>query len=382
VTMARAALPGLIALSGLAGTSTGMFSPLIAALLTRAGVDEFGVGLASTLFFAALACVAPVAPACIARFGARSTLATGVLIAALAGAALPWTAGLAAWSALRLAMGAGVALYMVASQTALNQLVDDAHRATSNGLQALAFGVGLGVGPVMGAALDRLSPTLAFAAAGAALGLGLPLALATLPRLGSRCPEARRPVLGRIGLALHASLAYGAAEASLLALYPVYLLHAGADLHAVGIAFAAFVGGSLIATLPLAKLADRAGHGRVIAACGLAAIGSVIGLVGSAPDHVWLWSALCGASIGPVYALALADIGQRLGAAADLASGNSAFTVAFSLGSMLAPVVTGWLMHAFGDAQVFSVTIVLFASLVLHWLIRRPRIAAAPAVRA
>jgi MFS family permease len=265
---------------------------------------------------------------------------------------------------------------MVAGQTALTALAPEGRRATASGLQALAFGAGIGVGPLVGAALDPFSPVLAFGAGAFALVAGLCLVLRLRPLRVAAGAVADPGLWRRVLLPLHAVFAYGTAEATLVSLFPVFMLRGGHDLGETSVALAAFVAGSLASVLPVTRAADRWGGLRAIGACAALGAAACIGLaawpLNAAPWSVALISGVAGAAIGPLFPLALSAVGATL-PGEKRAAGSALFTMAFSLGSLCAPWLAGLAMQRWGPAHVFSLTTVLLASLLLHLLLARAR---------
>jgi MFS family permease len=368
--------PPLLALylvSMLAGAASGLFNPLIATLMTQRGASEVMVGANSTVFFL---CIMLAVPFARGR-SVRTALAVGLSLTALSAVQFPFYDASAAWFALRAVMGFGVGLYMVASQTALNASVDDDKRATVGGLYALAFGIGLGLGPVVGAGLYAWQPAAAFGLGALLLALGLPIAWPWLSPSPLRSERLRLALVGTLSLPLHAVFAYGVAEASLMSLYPVYAAARGLTVVEMSLGFSAFVAGGILATLPVSHLADRLGRERVLMVCatfGAIAMIAMMLVEGAAATAVASFSV--GAALGPVFTLALALIGQRLGRD-ELASGSALFTASFGFGSMVGPLLVALAMRYLGHSHLFTLSILLFATLAMRIVLHRARLSAA-----
>lgn len=366
---ASSALPLLYGVAGLAGCAIGLFGTLTSTLLADAGWSEVEVGQNGSVFFLCMMAAAPPAAAALRRWGLRETLAAGLLLAAASALCFPLAHGPQAWTALRALLGLGVGGYMIAGQTALATLAGAGRRAAASGLQALAFGLGVGLGPLLGAALYPHSPVAAFGAGAAAMLLGQGLVW----RLPARPPAPSAPadfgLWRRVSLPLHAVFAYGAAEATLVSLFPVFMRSRGYEIGEMGVAFGAFVAGSLVSVVPVTRAAGRWGMRRAMGGCAAGGVAACVAL-GLLPAAAPGWlvgsvSAAAGAAVGPLFALALAAIGDAL-PAERLPGGTALFTVAFGLGSLGAPWLSGLAMQAWGDAHLFTLTAALLAVLLLR----------------
>jgi hypothetical protein len=74
-----------------------------------------------------------------------------------------------------------------------------------------------------------------------------------------------------------------------------------------------------------------------------------------------------GASLGPLFAVALALVRDRL-SEQELASGTAGFMTTFNAGCIAGPLASSVAMNGLGPAAVFAPTLALLALLVLHGL--------------
>jgi len=360
----QAVLPCLYAVALLAGLATGLYNPLISVFLEQRGAATTLIGANASTFFAGVILGAPLVTRLLGRAGIRRTLTLGLLLTAAAAALFPWQSGSLGWFLVRGAMGLGMAFVMVGGQTALNHVAPEQHRALVNGLWGLCFGVGLMVGPLLGPWLYGLSPALAFSGGAGLLALGAGLLALGLPALRVVPERPRLELLRRVSLPLHAVLAYGFAEASLICLYPVFLLHQNLGPEQGGFALAAFVVGGILGTLPATHLGDRLGHGRVLATCVATGVVATALLMALTDSRLALACAvLAGGSLGPVFPLALAMLGARL-SRAELAAGSALFTTAFSVGCIAGPWLSALAMLELGEHHLFTPAILLFTLLL------------------
>ncbi len=176
----------------------------------------------------------------------------------------------------------------------------------------------------------------------------------------------RRELVVLYAVPLHAVFAYGIAESILMSLFPVVMVDRGHTVAQMSLAFSVFVLGGLVSTVPVTRLADRYGQERALAGCAaVGAVGSLVMTWSGAVSVTLIASALTGAALGPVFALALAIVGRRL-PAEQLPAGSAIFTVAFSVGSMVAPFLAAVIMRKWGGDHLFTLSSALFASLLIR----------------
>jgi MFS family permease len=360
----------LYAVSGLSGLAMGLFAPLVSTVMESRGYDALWIGALSTTYYAFQAAGSPLVERAMDRIGARGAMLFGLLVAATSAALFPWAHATGWLFAARAATGLGVAFYLIGGQAALMALSSESNRARVTGLHALSFAVGLAMGPLAGALLYQISPALAFLVGGACIAGGVPLVWHSLTKVPPPSTRVRVPVMAKVKVPLHAIFAYGFAEAALFSLYPVFLLRQGFGVEQIGRAFSAFVVGSIASALPVAGLGDRFGRLKVLGlATALGVIATASLIAAQSATTLLLLSALAGASLGPIYALALALVGDSL-TSEELPSGSALFTAAFSVGCIVGPVLTSLAMERLGHRSLFSLIVLLFAVLLLHIVLR------------
>lgn len=361
-------LKALYALSAIAGIAIGLFNPMISVLLTDAQWNELDIGINSSLFFLCITLAAPVARWVIRYKSPLFLVFTGLCLTAIAAILFPYASSDLLWNLLRALMGFGVGFYMVAGQILLLANSTDNQRTVTASLHALAFGIGLGVGPLIGSFLYGISAQTTFIAGGMIVLSGVPLMYFINDVKGINIGRMKWKLAKKISIPLHAIFAYAIAEATLMTLFPIYMLEKGHSLQVMSFVFSAFVVGGILGTLPVAYVADRIGNYVMLGVCSIVGVLSALGLVVAAETSLLVSLALlAGASLGPIYALAMASIGGKL-PASDLAAGSMLFTFCFGVGTTLAPWLSSLVMKSVGSEHLFNVTAVLFISLLLHLL--------------
>ncbi len=368
-------LIALYGLSVIAGIAIGLFNPMISVLLVDAQWSELDIGINSSLFFLCITLAAPLARWLISVKSPLFLALMGLCLTATAAMCFPYTTSDTGWNSLRALMGIGVGFYMVSGQILLLANAPDTQRTMTASLHALAFGIGLGVGPLIGSFLYNLSVEVTFMAGGLIVLSGIPLTYLIKDVKGINIGKMKWNLAKQISVPLHAIFAYAIAEATLMTLFPVYMLEKGLSVQAMGFVFSAFVIGGILGTLPVAYIADRFGHYLMLGICSIIGVLSAMGLVVVAKTYFLItFALLAGASLGPIYALAMASIGNKL-PPADLAAGSMLFTFCFGVGTTLAPWLSSLVMKYAGSEHLFNLTTVLFISLLLHLLSKQLRFA-------
>jgi len=361
----------LYGLSFLFGVTVGIFNPLMSTFMEQHQVSQLWIGATSTVYFLTIALVTPVVERLLRKLGIRLILFLGCLLMMLSAPLFPLTSFLGLWFVIRIVMGLGVCAYLIGGQTALNLFCRDQNRASVSGLYFLAMGLGFIGGPAIGSYLYQISPSLAFLIGGG-VSLGAMVIVWIFIPSSLRVETVSRPaffhLLKHFQFPIHGIFAYGMAEATLITLYPVFLLKQNYTVTQMGFALSIFVVGSLISTVPVTKIADKYGKVRILFICICVGIIASIGLITLTDYHLLLlFSGLAGASIGPVYPLCLALVGEQV-SQGDVGAGTALFTTTYSLGNATGPILAAFLMESLGNSYIFSGFIPIYIVLLLRMM--------------
>ncbi len=353
-------LPALYMVAFLSGISLGLFNPFISTLMKQNGINDIVIGANSTLYFFIIAIGTPLVAKILRKHGLRRTMMLGFAMMGIIAPLFPLTNQLSAWFLIRAGMGLACCLYLISGQTAINYFCNDRNRAIVNGLDALAFSIGFGLGPVMGAAAYDLSPKITFLLGSALILSGIVVVYFGLPEKTVKFQKPRLKIIKKLKLPLQGSFAYGFSVATLVSLYPLYLLEQNYGVDRIGYIFGLFILGGLISTVPVTHLADRMGKVKVLLASVVVVIISVIGLSLLENPQVTPWLALLsGVGMSPIFPLSLALIGSRV-AADELSSGSALFTSTYSAGCTAGPILSAVVMTFMGPQYIFTLMLILF----------------------
>ncbi len=326
------------------GCALSMLAAFLSVHLHLAGFSARAIGFNAAAAGVAALAVAPFIPWAAVRLGTAPLLlcSLAMSVASLAGFAL--TRGFTAWFVLRAIEGGCATVLFALSEYWITRRPAPDWRGPVIGAYVGCVALGFALGPALlmlpGVTGDR--PLF--------LAMGLFAGAAVLLCLRFRDAPAveRRQRLGllhcfRVAPAvLLAALLHGAIETSGLNLLPVFAASAGADL-ARGTLFASlFILGNGLLQLPIGVLAGRFDRSRMLAAlAALAACGAVLlALTGATrlpfAGGLLLW----GGIVGSFYPVGLGELPRRF-AQADLMAANSAYVMAYALGTLLGPPIVG-----------------------------------------
>jgi MFS family permease len=333
----------------------GLVAPLIAIVLAEHGENSFIIGLIGTTMFTAFTLASFPIGAATDRFGAKPILIAGLVI--YGGAILLFAFIKVTWLffAVRAIEGVGAAAISVATETMISQLSKPNERARRMSHYALSVGIGWAAGPLAGALLFGIKPQVPFIGCFGLSIVAALLAAALIGRMpgGSHHEEDIFSVLSmRIVMPISAGAVYGYLMSSLVTLFPLYLRQEMlVSETAMGAIITAVIIGTVASQVPIGHAADRFGKRRTLLVCTVL-LGVVFAIIPFQPD--WrlflLTGAVAGALAGSLYPIGLALIGEivrkeRLGAA------HSTFSLAFGLGSLTGPSISGLAMTHFDNAR-------------------------------
>lgn len=354
-------LPALYITAFLSGISLGLFNPFISTLMKQNNINDIVIGANSTLYFFIIAIGSPLVAKILRRIGLRKTMMLGFLIMGIIAPVFPLTNNLFAWFVIRAVMGLACCLYLISGQTALNYFCNDKNRGIVNGLHALAFSLGFGIGPVMGAAFYNASPQTTFLLGSGLILSGIIVVYWGLPEKAIKFQTPRFQIIKKLKLPLQGSFAYGFSVATLVSLYPLYLLEQNYGIERIGHIFGLFILGGLVSTVPVTHLADRMGSIKVLTGSVIVVIISVIALsFVDNPNITPFLAFVSGVGMSPVFPLSLALIGSRL-AVDELSSGSAVFTSIYSAGCTAGPILSAIVMTLIGTRYIFTLMLVIFA---------------------
>lgn len=358
-------LPALYLVAFLSGISLGLFNPFISTLMKEKGYDNIVIGANSTLYFFVIAAGTPIVASILRQIGLRKTMMLGFLLMGITAPLFAFTTQLSLWFIIRGVMGLACCLYLISGQTAINYFCNDQNRAMVNGLDALAFSLGFGIGPIMGAVAYNLSPKITFLLGSGLILSGIVVVFFGLPEKTVKFQKPNFSIIQKLKLPLQGAFAYGFSVATLVSLYPLFLLEQNYGIERMGLIFGLFILGGLISTVPITHLADKMGKVKVLVGSVIIVIVSVFGLsLIENPMITPFLAFVSGVGMSPIFPVSLALIGSTV-TLNELSSGSAVFTSIYSAGCTAGPILSAIVMTMMGTRYIFSLMLVIFVLFLL-----------------
>ncbi|MFZ0370705.1 MAG: MFS transporter [Halobacillus sp.] len=358
----------LIGLVTISGFSQGMLLPLLAVILEQNGVSSSINGLHATGLYIGILISSPFMEKPLQKLGYKPVIMIGGALVFISLALFPFWQALWFWFILRVAIGIGDQVLHFGTQTWITATSASHSRGKNIAYYGLFFSLGFTIGPLMTNLLE-FNIYLPFLVSS---GLSLMVWL-MMWRVNNEAPpndqataygtSSYKRFLGAIKIGWAAFLppmAYGFLEATLHGIFPVYGLRIGHDVNVLSFIIPSFAAASLLSQIPLGALSDRVGRKIVIlnvvsggiAAFILAAIfeESTLGLFAT--------FAMGGLFVGSLFSLGISYMTDLLPREL-LPAGNILCGMAFSIGSILGPFLSGAFLDFMPGLSFFYIIVAL-----------------------
>jgi MFS family permease len=265
--------------------------------------------------------------------------------------------------------GIGLILRWVACDTWIVSVAPEGIRGRAIGTHETLMGCGIAAGPLL-ILLTGFAGAMPIVSC-----IGLLLCSAALLFALGDCdgyPEVPRGSerLGMVRIvptALMAGFVAGAVETSSISFLPVL---SERHLFALGVTavLGGFGAGGTLLQIPLGWLADKAGFRRaqLLTALLIAVCAVALPLVAHAPALLVALLFVWGGAAGGMNTLAVIEVGQRI-SGAGLSTGLMAVALAYTVGSVSGPVLTGWVTEMHPDRGLPIVVAVAVSSFIAVW---------------
>ncbi|MBU6444092.1 MAG: MFS transporter [Alphaproteobacteria bacterium] len=356
----RASLAAILSACTAYGIGMGLTLPLLSLVLERMGVTGSMNGLnLATAGLAALV-VTPYVPHWIKVLGAAKLLALSLAGSAVCLLVLYEVPSLWLWFPVRFVLSAALNGLFVATEFWINRLADESNRGRYVALYSICLAGSFGVGPLVLQVIGTRGIAPFLAGTGMLILAMVPVLLArkTAPRIEEGEHGSVLSVLRFAPAAFAAAAVFGAIDAGMAGLLPVYAVRLGYSEGHAALAVTAMAGGSILFQYPIGWLADHMARRHLLALCALAGVLGAVVLPFAAytPALFYLDLFFAGGLVLGIYSVGLTLLGERF-KGASLATANAGFVMAYCLGMLVGPAAEGWALDAWdphGLAVVFG----------------------------
>ncbi len=352
-------------------------APITPLLIKSMGASEAIIGQIQTVYFLAFTVTTFLLGRCIDKTGSKRLIITGLFIVGTAVVLMPFASDISMFYWLRIVHGIGSAFLFAPTEAAINIISPPEKRSTNMGIYGFVFAFGFVVGPVVGATLYAIKPEFPFLLCTSSCLVAVLVLLVgfkeTPVSIKKNNQAGALQLIKTLKIPLTASLCYAFIEVSLVSFLSIYLYQLEITGASLGIVFTAFAIGGTVSPYPAGRLADRFGKKAMLKACSLLLI--VVTLLFSFYNSLWMICLLIfmvGLVAGALYPVGLALIADMV-PAEKVGSATASFSIAFGVGSIIAPFVTGWVLELTSFSYLFYPMTVSAVILFLILMTERTR---------
>jgi MFS family permease len=360
-------LAAAIACTSIMGMTTGLAWTLLALRLEHQGFDAASIGVNAAAQSLGILTAGIFAPWAIARIGFVRGCGAAISGAIAMMLLLPLFDSYGAWLPLRFLLGASSCFLFIAGESWIVLIAPPRYLGRVVGILGLIWGGAFALGPIIIGIVGIGGWTPFLVGAAAAFCAGLPLLFVGSVPVPA---QARKPpnilaVLRRSPGPLVAVALLGLVEASHDSLLPVYGLRLGMDVPSAVLLVTAVLAGLTLIQLPIGWIADHMDRRRLLLIATMSGLSLTLAFSLTATTILqWPILFLLGASIGSIWAVSLALIGDDFDAE-HVAGANAVRAMLYGGAAMAGPLISGtamdlWVPHG------------LIAALALMWLVYLP----------
>jgi MFS family permease len=343
----RQSLAAMMICAFIAGMSFGVFISMLSVILEGWGVSSTMIGWNAAMPVLGIIVASPFLPAVLRRLGTLRAIFAGIAIEVVALLLLPTFPDVGAWFAIRFFAGLGIAAQWVISETWVNMVAEEKHRALTIGIFAGLLGGGFAIGPliVVAVGIEGFTPFLIGAALTLLSAVPLLFVRKIAPRIEIERAKNLRWALKFAPVIMVVAVISGLGDEAIFALLPVYGIHAGLAQDDAIFMLAVFVAGTVFLQVPIGWLADRIGRRIMLLFCAtIGFIGPVIlPFVLANTTQLYITLFIWGGTVWGVYGLAITLLGERF-RPSELTQASALFVMIYSAGSLIGPPIGGGAM--------------------------------------
>lgn len=364
----RWSLTAAIASITVFGLSVGQGAPLMSLLLDSHHTNTTLNGLNAGAAFIGVIIGPLLSPRCVRIFGVRNFLVACFFADIVLTLSLKAFDSVADWFVLRMLLGLIGSSIFTSSEAWINQLAGDANRGRVLGVYAAALAAGFAIGPLI-LSLTGIAGWLPFIANAAIT------ASAMLPLLGigdvSRTFGRERgasplTMFLRAPLILCAVAIFAMYESTMMTLLPIWGVRIGLNERLAAATLTAVFFGSIVLQVAIGWMSDRYTRIATLRVCSLVGLTGAMVLLSTAAPTLLLFGLLFvwGGIASGIYPVALSMAGDRF-RGTELVTVNAAMIIAYGLGALAGPPLSGLAMDVWNVQGLFWVFATLFTALLV-----------------
>lgn len=333
------------------------------------GFSTFEMSIVMSAYFVGFLGGSRMTPELIRRVGhVRVFAALGSFISAIL-ILYPTFADPIAWAVGRVLIGFCFSGVYVTAESWLNNSVTNDRRGKALSLYMIVQMIGI-IGAQMLLVTADPSGFVLFVIPSVLVSISFApilLSISPTPAFDTTKPMTLRQLYNVSPLGIVGMLLLGSVFSAQFGMAAVFAAEAGLSIGEISIFVAAFYVGATLLQYPLGWLSDRMDRRLLILVMSLiGSLGALLGYVAGQNFYTLIVAAVViGGMSNPLYSLLMAYTNDFL-EYEDMAAASGGLIFINGLGAIAGPIVTGWLMSAFGAYGFFLIIFVLMAALTVY----------------
>jgi MFS family permease len=381
-------LPTIIALNAVSAIAQlaqmGIVYPLIALWLADKNNSAGEIGLVGSAQWTGMLFGILYAPQLMYLTKARTIVIWGCVGSGFAALTMPWIPAdsIAIWCAVAAVFGFGIGLRWIGNESWLYSIISGAQRGRVVGIHETLIHLSQVIGPLLIAWIGIASANIFYLGAAVAACAVLPLSWANIPMQNAQDHQPAPVHIFLRGMwhdikhifGIRIGFLAGIVDGVLFGMLAVYEVNSGASTERAAIVMTVFGIGGLLASAPLGWLSDKRGIGFASTASACVGIAGSLMLWSGTDFFHWPAVFLLGAVAGCLLTIAIiAGTEQAAQEQKNMGAAMSEISIAFTVGTILGPVMAGAAMDAWGLWAFPALTLLLCGLLLL--MLRMQKIA-------
>jgi MFS family permease len=374
-------LPTIVALNAVSAIAQlaqmGIVYPLIALWLADKNISASEIGLVGSAQWAGMLFGILYAPHLMHATKARTLVIIGCVGSGLAALVMPWIPAsmLFPWCMVSAVFGFGIGLRWIGNESWLYSIISGAQRGRVVGIHETFIHLSQTIGPLLIAWMGIATTNIFYFGAAFAGAAVLPLFWANIPM---RTINAEKPatvhrfLLGmardiKHGFGIRLGFLAGVIDGVLFGMLAVYEVRSGASTEQAAVIMTVFGVGGLLTSAPFGWLSDK--YGLSFATATTASIGAAAALMLWGGLSIMHWPAvfILGAVAGCLLTLAIIACSEQAAREyKNMSIAMSEISIAFTVGTIIGPVLVGAGMDALGLWIFPALTLLLSVTVLLQ----------------